>query len=410
MQPTHLTNEIFTGASGRDSLYDLVIPKNWNKKLIVFIHGYMGYKDWGCWNLVMDYFTEQGYAFLKYNVSHNGGTIDNPIDFSDLDAFSENSYAKEIVDFESILSVVFDKFDEIPSIYLIGHSRGGGIALLQSDNGFVKKIATWASIASIKDRFPTGDELETWKVIGVYHRENGRTLQQMPHNYSQHESFLENQERLDIEKYCRNSTTSTLVIHGDTDVSVPIEESERIADWLKTKVTIIPNAGHTFDAVQPWEHNVLPEALERVCNHTLDFFNMKEEDDENKERLSLLAQLVQLAQADSKLREQEFNFLSVIAKQLGVSPTEFKRVFEENIDFQPPKFEADRILQFQRLVLMMHVDRSIGEKELRCIREMGIRMGLNPAATNKVLERMGDFDHGIIPPDELMAIFQAYHN
>ena len=50
-------NKIFTGANKKKSLYDLDIPENWNQKLIIFIHGYMGYKDWGCWNLVSDYFT-----------------------------------------------------------------------------------------------------------------------------------------------------------------------------------------------------------------------------------------------------------------------------------------------------------------------------------------------------------------
>lgn len=410
MQQKHLTNQIFTGASGRNSLYDLIIPANWNNKLIVFIHGYMGYKDWGCWNLVQNYFSEHDYAFLKYNVSHNGGTIDNPIDFSDLEAFGENSYAKEIIDFESILDVVFHTFDEVPDIYLIGHSRGGGIALLQSDNGFVKKIATWASIASIKDRFPTGDELKGWELSGVYFRENGRTLQQMPHNYSQYESFVANEQRLDIEHYCRNSSTPTLVIHGDEDTSVPMEESERIANWVKTSVMVISGTNHTFDSAQPWNETSLPEALEQACLFTLAFFNMDQSSDENQEKLSLLAQLVKIAEADTALREQEFNFLSVIARQLGVSPAEFNRVFEENIDFQPPKFEADRIVQFQRLLLMMHVDQSVGEEELRCIREMGIRMGLNPAATNRVLERMHDFDNGIIPPDELMSIFQTHQN
>jgi hypothetical protein len=58
----------------------------------------------------------------------------------------------------------------------------------------------------------------------------------------------------------------------------------------------------------------------------------------------------------------------------------------------------------------MNVDQSVDDEQLKIVRELGIRMGLNPAATNKVLERMHDFDNGIIPPSELMSIFQAYHN
>src|SRR5690606_18538614 len=109
-------------------------------------------------------------------------------------------------------------------------------------------------------------------------------------------------------------------------------------------------------------------------------------DNEKNEKLSLLAQLVKLARADKEVKQAEYDFLSIIAMQLKITPEEFKTVFEENIEFQPPKLEADRILQFQRLVLLMQVDQSIESEELNHIREMGIRMGLNPSATNKVLE------------------------
>ncbi|MGB0915595.1 MAG: hypothetical protein ACPGVI_05955 [Crocinitomicaceae bacterium] len=109
-----INNAIFTGAENKKSLYDLAIPNDWNGKLVIFIHGYMGYKDWGCWNLVQDFFTQNQYGFIKYNVSHNGGTIENPIDFDDLASFSQNNYLKELQDFEAITNLVQSEFDEMP--------------------------------------------------------------------------------------------------------------------------------------------------------------------------------------------------------------------------------------------------------------------------------------------------------
>lgn len=133
-------------------------------------------------------------------------------------------------------------------------------------------------------------------------------------------------------------------------------------------------------------------------------------DNEKNEKLSLLAQLVKLARADKEVKQAEYDFLSIIAMQLKITPEEFKTVFEKNIEFQPPKLEADRILQFQRLVLLMQVDQSIESEELHHIREMGIRMGLNPSATNKVLEIMKKHENGIVPPEELLAVFKIHHN
>ena len=61
--------------------------------LVIFCHGYKGYKDWGAWDLVAERFAEEGYFFLKFNFSHNGGTVQNPIDFPDLEAFAQNNFS-----------------------------------------------------------------------------------------------------------------------------------------------------------------------------------------------------------------------------------------------------------------------------------------------------------------------------
>lgn len=407
-----LHNAIYVGAAERPSVYDLFVPGDWNGTLIIFLHGYMGYKDWGCWNLVSDYFTEKGYGFLKYNVSHNGGTVEQPIDFPDLEAFSRNSYMHEVLDLEAILSVVENEFDPVPDIYLIGHSRGGGIALLHADNGHVKKIASWAGISRIDNRFPTGKEFEAWKEDGYYFQKNTRTGQQMPHHFSQWESFEKSKGRLDIQTYCRNSTTPTLVIHGDHDNSVDIQEGKDIARWLNTDLTVIEGEPHTFGSSQPWPHDFLPSGLEKVCVETLAFFDgiTGKDTPEEMEKHSLLSDLVKLAKTDNEVREAEFQFLLAIAAQLGVTKEDFKRIFEEYIEFNPPKLELDRIVQFQRLILLMNVDLEVDEAETEYIKDIGIRMGLHPAATNEVLIRMHEYPNKVIPPDILLDIFRTFHN
>lgn len=128
------------------------------------------------------------------------------------------------------------------------------------------------------------------------------------------------------------------------------------------------------------------------------------------EKHSLLAELIKLANADGKLRNVEFQFLLSIASQMGVTKDEFKSLFEEYIEFNPPKIEAERILQFQRLILLMNVDLSIDESEINYIKDLGIRMGLHPGATNRVLEEMNNYPNKVIPPSKLIEIFKTYHN
>ena len=107
----NLQNQRYIGSNNRESLVDIITPNDFNNKLIIFIHGYMGYKDWGCWPIVEKYYTDLGYGFCKYNVSHNGGTIEQPIDFSDLNAFGENNYSKELFDLQQVINWIELKFD-----------------------------------------------------------------------------------------------------------------------------------------------------------------------------------------------------------------------------------------------------------------------------------------------------------
>ncbi len=128
------------------------------------------------------------------------------------------------------------------------------------------------------------------------------------------------------------------------------------------------------------------------------------------EKLSLMAQLIQLAKADEEVREAEHQFLLSIAVMLEIDPEAFAKLFDEFIDFEPPALEMERIVQLQRLVLLMNVDLEIDGDELATIRDLGMRMGLHASAVNSVLEEMHNYENKMIPPDRLIAIFTTFHN
>lgn len=263
----------FVGADGRISGYDLKLTVEQPNDLVVFAHGFMGFKDWGCWNLVQDYFVKNGLSFLKYNVSHNGVTLEQPTDFADLNAFGSNSYSKEKADLRCIITQIKDELGDQIKIHLIGHSRGGGIVILMADEFKVTSVTTWAGISDIGKRFPMGAELENWKQNGSRTILNGRTHQAMPLNYTQYLDFLENQQGLDIEGSCQKLKIPVCAIHGDADTSVELKEGHQIAEWTKTSLHIIPEANHTFGATQPWNSNVLPCQLNDVCDITIQFIH-----------------------------------------------------------------------------------------------------------------------------------------
>ena len=202
------------------------------KKIIIFCHGYKGFKDWGAWNIMAETFANAGFFFIKFNFSHNGGTVDNPIDFPDLEAFGANNYTKELDDLETVIDWVSSNADfkneiNLEAIYLIGHSRGGGIVLLKAnEDNRIKKVITLAGVCDFEKRTATIGDLEQWKKDGVKYVVNGRTKQQMPHYYQFYEDFIKNKKRFDVKKAAENLKIPQLIIHGDADTSVLIDEAE----------------------------------------------------------------------------------------------------------------------------------------------------------------------------------------
>ena len=273
-------NKILQRKNQKPIIYDTFYKKtNTKKPLVIFCHGYKGFKDWGAWNSVADQFMSADLFFVKFNFSHNGGTIENPIDFPDLNAFAENNYTKELDDLEALIwyftqtdNPYFKELD-LTNITVIGHSRGGGIAIIKAaENTKITKIITWASVSDFSVRSSTIGDLEQWKKDGVKYVLNGRTKQKMPHNIQFYEDFIANKKRFDIEASEKTLTIPHLIIHAENDPSVAFIEAEQLHKWnTNSTLVAIHNSDHVFGAKHPWNQQTLPEALQTVVTQSINF-------------------------------------------------------------------------------------------------------------------------------------------
>ncbi|WP_103069180.1 alpha/beta hydrolase family protein [Aquimarina sediminis] len=252
------------------------------KPIVIFCHGYKGFKDWGAWNLVAEAFANAGMFFIKFNFSHNGGNAEQPVDFPDLEAFGNNNYIKELDDLEIIINWVtssgfeFKNQIDTSSISLIGHSRGGGIAILKAaEDSRITKLITWASVSDYKKRFPKGESLEIWKNNGVMYIGNGRTKQQMPHYFQFYTSFIDNEKRLTIATAVKKNQIPYLIIHGTEDPTVDVQEGKQIYAWsTKGELFLIKGADHVFGVKHPWNKEQLPKHLSEILQKTIDFVSL----------------------------------------------------------------------------------------------------------------------------------------
>jgi len=276
---TILKNNIIKGLHNKPILTDVFYNKNKKKKpLVIFAHGYKGYKDWGAWNLVANNFADNGFVFVKFNFSHNGGTVSQPIDFPDLEAFGNNNFTKELDDLQCVINWVLNNKSllgeiDINNLTLIGHSRGGGIVLIKAaEEKLVKKVITWAAVSDYGIRFPKGDELENWREKGVAYIHNSRTNQQMPLYFQFYQDFIKNKDKLNICNAVKKFKIPQLIIQGEKDETVKPIEAQNLHNWNpKSELYIVKGANHTFGSRHPWQENDLPFALKQSVIKSMEF-------------------------------------------------------------------------------------------------------------------------------------------
>ena len=273
-------NQILKSKVSRPILYDVYYKKNSIKKpLVIFCHGYKGFKDWGAWGLVAKEFSKNNYFFVKFNFSHNGGTMENPIDFPDLEAFGNNNFSHELSDINRVLNHIkkseeFENDVDLKNISLIGHSRGAGSVLIKASEDFtVSKVISWAGVSDFKVKFNEGSkEFDNWKKNGIMYVKNARTKQSMPHYFQFYQDFKKNEERFNIKSAVEKLKIPFLIIHGSKDTSVLLKEGENLFSWSKAgEIQIIEGSDHVFKSKHPWQLKKLPEDLKKVVYLTINF-------------------------------------------------------------------------------------------------------------------------------------------
>ncbi|NVO84159.1 alpha/beta hydrolase family protein [Hymenobacter terrestris] len=262
------------------------VPDGRAKPVVVFVHGFKGFKDWGHFNVLADWFARRGFVFVKLNLSHNGVVVGGTGDLEDLEAFGRNNFSIELDDLGALLDALHQPgATEIPAaemdlahLALIGHSRGGGLVLLKAaEDARVRAVASWAAISNVNPGW-TEQQMADWQQQGVVYVENSRTKQQLPLGYQLVENYYQHQARLDIEQNLRQRLHNrpVLVLHGDQDETVPLARAQQLHAWQPTtELLVLPGTTHNFGGTHPWPSAELPEQARQAAEATAEFFERR---------------------------------------------------------------------------------------------------------------------------------------
>lgn len=263
--------------------YNLYLPRPAQESLpvVIFVHGFMGFKDWGpfpdvCYELASQGFAVIGMDFSLNGVTGSGDTFDRP------DLLERETFTQDLNDIRSVIDAVISGEISGPQetldqyrIGIIGHSRGGHCAIVAAaEFTEIISIVTWAAIADYTQRW--GEKLKNdWDTQGYTEVTNDRTKQVFKVGRVVYDDLRNNADRLLAINRVRELFIPCLFIHGKDDESVPYTEVNSLYENCPNsdkKRIIIEGGNHTFGGVHPFTDDELPPKFLEVLEHTTSWF------------------------------------------------------------------------------------------------------------------------------------------
>lgn len=241
------------------------------KPVVVFLHGFKSYKDWGFIPQVCKEFATSGAIAFNFDFSQNG-IVDSRKPKFDPEIFRKQTITKMMEDATIVVNYIRTNMAEITedqfngNIHLVGHSLGGAVSILAASKYRLKvdRIILWNSIAKL-DR-NTERQKEQWvknKSIEIKIEGCDQALP-LDVSYLTDKEILGNDAILEaISKIKQN----ILIVQAKEDLTTKLKEAKLLKEHAKekAKLFVIENSGHTFGIKNKFEHVTpsLAEAIER---------------------------------------------------------------------------------------------------------------------------------------------------
>jgi len=257
---------------------DLFSPDNLPAPVVVCIHGFKGFKDWGFWPEMASRLRGAGYGLVRFNFSHSGIGADLET-FSEVALFESGTYTREVEDLREVLSGLTERrlpgSDglDVSRVGLLAHSRGSVSALAVAAAGEfpVRSVVLWNPVSSVL--WWDEETRRRWREAGFWETVNSRTGQVFRMKTALLDDAEQNRELLHPAVNAGRLHVPLLAVVAAQDETVPAAAGRRIATAAGRfgSVEEIAATGHTFGAAHPF--TAPTPALEEAIRVTREHFD-----------------------------------------------------------------------------------------------------------------------------------------
>ncbi|MEX0777732.1 MAG: alpha/beta fold hydrolase [Phycisphaeraceae bacterium] len=251
--------------------------------VLILCHGFKGYKDYGFFPRLAQHAADAGLIAHRFNFSHSGMT--NRLDiFERPDLFEHDTFSRQVHDLRTVDRAV--RSGDLPGsrdvpIVWFGHSRGGITVLITAGSGETTTTAPAGVIAASAPHLAChldDAQQRLIKKLGRLPSPSSRTGQELHVGRAWLDEIEADPARFDPVLAAARLPCPALFVHGDADLTVPVEASRILSDAAgpRGQLEIISGASHTFDAPNPLPADTpLPAAtrrmIELVCGFARQF-------------------------------------------------------------------------------------------------------------------------------------------
>lgn len=262
---------------------DLFLAGSGSKGTIIVMHGYKGFKDWGMFPYLGQALSAE-YDVVAFNFSHNG-VGESLTEFEELEKFACNTCSLEQDDLDAVVHAVrsgalpgVSGQPRIRPLYLLGHSKGGGAALLYALDHpeEVEGVISWNGVTNLD--LLSEEEKQAMRTNGRAYVLNGRTKQMMPLDRAILDDLEANQTRYDLIGRAGELRVPVVLIQGEDDFERLRRGSARLVEARPDIAWhLVPGGNHTFGSVHPFQGETEP--LREAVRLTLLWLEDQREDD-----------------------------------------------------------------------------------------------------------------------------------
>ncbi len=243
--------------------------------LAIFVHGFTISCEWGFWPELARRLAATGIASLRFNASGDGFGADLRT-VEAIEAVAVNTYGKELVDLASVRAFVEGRHDvDARRTALVGHSRGGAVALLHArDDVRYRALVLWAASDKLLRFNPSRKAL--WRARGSIDVTHFALDRRVPLSRDAIDEVESDPARFDVLAAMASLASPVLVMHGAMDRAISVgcaHAIARAARHARSRLLILDDAGHSFGARDPLPGSPrdFPARLTRLLDETVAF-------------------------------------------------------------------------------------------------------------------------------------------